>query len=260
MREQATMTPSTGRGRINGEPTGIFRGKILANGVSYRDVNGAKQTLVDLYMYDLLPLLHGVPLMASKINKDNGYYEDPEPGDLVVVAFFGDIRDPIVIGFIPPADNGIQSMSTEAPQTHRRRNGTDEKIGKDGTRTVYIAKDDNLEVVGNGTITIHGNATVNVLGDTVVNTPNATVNASQQVTLNTPLTKLTGDLAVAGGISAAGSFGSSGGKISTPGDIQSTGGDVSDQTRSMSADRAIYNSHTHTDPQGGTVGTPSPKE
>jgi len=36
--------------------------------------------------------------------------------------------------------------------------------------------------------------------------------------------------------------------------------EVSDSTRSMSSDRAIYNGHSHTDPQGGNVSTPSEQQ
>ena len=32
---------------------------------------------------------------------------------------------------------------------------------------------------------------------------------------------------------------------------------ISDAIRNMSADRSIYNSHVHSDPQGGQTGTPS---
>ena len=36
-------------------------------------------------------------------------------------------------------------------------------------------------------------------------------------------------------------------------------GDISDQgNKSMAAMRTHYNSHTHTDPQGGSVSTPTP--
>lgn len=185
MLEQSTMTPGTKRGRVlDKDLPGVYRGKILPNGISYKDNNGAKQTLVDLYMYDLLPVLNGVPLMAQKINKNTGNYEDPEPDDLVVVAFFGDIRNPIILGFLPSADNEIQSAATEAPRSHRKRNGTWETIDKvgnlirkvvgyvsdtiDGNRTTIIEGNEETTVTsGDLTITVSaGKCTVDIAGKT----------------------------------------------------------------------------------------------
>ncbi len=72
----------------------------------------------------------------------------------------------------------------------------------------------------------------------VNNTPTVTVNASTSVILNTPTTHATGNLNVDGNIVAQ--------------------GDVSDHgTKSMAGMRTVYNGHTHTDPQGGSVSTPS---
>lgn len=267
--EQSTMTFNPRNGVSGEQIQGVFRGKILPNGVRHRDVNGSSQTLVNLYMYDLLPPLTGVPTLTPKINSQNGEYMDPEPGDLVAVAFFGgNMADPVVIGYLPPANNTIQSLSTEAPRYHRRRNGTDEKIEKDGSRIVYVAKDDTLEVVGNGTITVHGNvtvhvygtATVNVDGNTTVTTPNATVHSSGQIQFDTPLTTCTGNLNVNGGITCTGTYGSTGGKIQTPGDIKSTGGQVGDSVRNISQDRAIYNGHTHGGIQPGSGNTAVPTQ
>lgn len=48
------------------------------------------------------------------------------------------------------------------------------------------------------------------------------------------------------------------GAISATGDIASTGGNLKDSTGKSLADaRSVFNPHTHTDPQGGTTGTPS---
>ncbi len=70
------------------------------------------------------------------------------------------------------------------------------------------------------------------------NTPSLTVNASTSVTLNTPTTHCTGNLNVDGNVVAQ--------------------GDIFDHgNKSMAGMRTVYNGHTHTDPQGGSVSTPS---
>ncbi len=107
------------------------------------------------------------------------------------------------------------------------------------------------------TILVEGQADITVTGPTTVTTPTATVHAETLVELDTPLVHATGNFAVDGGISCAGTFGTSGGKIQTPGDIESTGGDVSDSTRSMAEDRGIYNGHSHPGDSGGTTGAPN---
>lgn len=180
--EQSSMSFNPRQGDPGRLANGVYRGKILPNGVKYRDTGAAKQTLVDLFMYDLMPPLMSVPVLTQKINRDNGEYTDPEPDDLVAVAFFGgNIYDPVVVGFLPPANNTIQSLAAEAPRYHRRRNGTDEKVEKDGTRRVYVAKDEVLEVEGHGTVTIKtGNLTINVLaGNTTVTTKGKTIVKSE---------------------------------------------------------------------------------
>jgi phage baseplate assembly protein gpV len=257
--------------RMNSPVRGVIRG------VRFADQTAIRRTVVDCYVIDRTGrrtergILYNVPLLYPKINADNGEEWSPEAGDYVLIGFInGNLRDPVVLGCLGPPDNTIQAKAAEAPRCHRRRNGTDEKIEKDGTRRVFVAKDDILDVVGDGTVTIGGNvsvtvegnvtvnvvgqATVTVIGPTTVTTPTATVNAATLVELNTPLTHMTGNLAVDGGITCAGSYGSSGGKIQTPGDIESTGGDVKDRVRSMAADRDISNDHDHPGDSGGTTG------
>lgn len=64
------------------------------------------------------------------------------------------------------------------------------------------------------------------------------VQASAQVAITSPLVTLSGNLQVQGSIIAQ--------------------GDISDHgSQSMAGMRAIYNSHIHTDPQGGSVSTPT---
>jgi len=65
----------------------------------------------------------------------------------------------------------------------------------------------------------------------VATAPQVTVVASAKVTMTTPLLEVSGDI--------------------------TAGGNISDGTRSMGADRAIYNSHTHPGDSGGTTGQPN---
>jgi phage baseplate assembly protein V len=72
-----------------------------------------------------------------------------------------------------------------------------------------------------------------------IDTQTLVVKASTKVTFETPLLETTG-------------------KIEAVGDIVSSGGNVADSTgKTMASMRVTYNGHTHTDPQGGTTGTPS---
>ncbi len=232
-----------------------LRGVIQEHGILYKDapLNKTGQTLVNISLLGGYPDIFRVPLACSKCNPDNGEEWTPEPGDMVLVQFInGNFNEPIVTGFLYPPTNSLQAVSTEAPRYHRKRNGTWERIEKNGVRRVYVAADDILEVVGTCTIIVHG--------DTTLTSPNVTVHATGKVQLDTPLTELTGDLTVAGGITSTGTYGASGGKIQTPGDIQSTAGEVKDKVRAMSADRGIFNSHTHPGDSGGTTGAPTQQQ
>jgi phage baseplate assembly protein V len=65
-----------------------------------------------------------------------------------------------------------------------------------------------------------------------------TIQNTPSVTANTPQFSVSGNMSVGGNIVAQ--------------------GDISDHgTKTMSGMRTIYNGHTHTDPQGGSVGAPS---
>ena len=71
--------------------------------------------------------------------------------------------------------------------------------------------------------------TITSPNNVTVNAPTAIVNASTNVTMNTPILKVSGDII----------------------DNYNT------NTHSMAQMRSLYNSHTHSDPQGGNTGTPS---
>ena len=96
--------------------------------------------------------------------------------------------------------------------------------------------------------------TVNVTGNgnVVVNCKVATVKADDSVTLDTPLVHATKDFQIDGNLGVTGAMavqgqGASGAVSTFAGTIQVTGGDVK-------ADGIGLKTHTHTDPQGGTVG------
>lgn len=113
----------------------------------------------------------------------------------------------------------------------------------DGSTVQYDSSSNTL------TVSVSGN------GNVVVNCQQATVNASTSVTLNTPNTHATGNVQIDGNLGVTGTMaiqgvGASGGNVSTfAGSIHVTSGDVT-------ADGISLKHHTHTDPQGGTVGPP----
>lgn len=173
--EQNTMSFNPGQNKV-GQLDGIFRGKIVPNGVRF--ISGeTKQTLVDVYIYALLNVIPGIPLLSGKINRSDGEEWTPEEGDLVAVMFFGKkAGDPIIIGYIPPANNEIQTPGEEKPRYYRKRSGTTLKIEKDGTERKYIKKDKVTVIEGQEQVTVNtgdisidvvqGKCTVHVKGKT----------------------------------------------------------------------------------------------
>ncbi|OHD24777.1 MAG: hypothetical protein A2Y38_07775 [Spirochaetes bacterium GWB1_59_5] len=175
--------------------------------------------------------------------QEYGFTSHPHPGAEAAVVFVGGSRDH---GLVIAVDDRRYRLKALA--------AGEVAFYDDQGQAVHLKRDKTLHVYGSD----HLMADVAI--DAVVNCPLVTVNAAAQVTLNTPLVQCTGNLLVAGGITSSGTYGASGGKIQTPGDIESSGGEVKDQVRAMSADRALYNGHTHSDPQGGSVGAPTPQQ
>jgi phage baseplate assembly protein gpV len=126
-------------------------------------------TLVNISLQDGWPDIYRVPLLCTKINRINGESIDPEPGDQVAVAFInGNFYNPVVIGFLPQVRNTLQPETADAPLHHTHWQGSDYRYEKDGTRRAYVAKDDVLEVEGNGTVLIHGTMDVHVVGNATI--------------------------------------------------------------------------------------------
>ncbi len=136
----------------------LTRARIV--GVLFRDDPGNKAgvTLVDVQLSNFEGNLFRVPLLHTKINKNNGEDQTPEVGDYVAVTFLdGHRTDPVVVGYLPPQNKGEDSeiecpTSAEAPQSFRRMQKTWEKIDKDGNRELYVE--------GYEVIQIHGEAEV----------------------------------------------------------------------------------------------------
>ena len=195
-------------------------GIIEPGGVMFKDnpQNPTGMTVVNLVLLGGDPPLKRVPVMSPKVNQTNGEAEDPEPGDQVVVGFVdGAFWKPLILGFLSTARNGIHGTTAEAPRYYRSHQGTSEKIGKDGSRTIYVAKDDTLTIKGEGTVNIsEKNLTINIQG------------AGKKLVVN-------GNLQVNGNVTAS--------------------GDVADQngTKTMAGMRGVFNADIRVDPQGGTT-------
>lgn len=88
--------------------------------------------------------------------------------------------------------------------------------------------------------------TVNINAQNAVNvaSPQAAITASGSVTITSPAVSMSGNLSVGGTIVAAGNISSSGGNL-----LDSSG-------KTMASIRTVYNGHTHSDPQGGSVAAP----
>ena len=235
------------------------RGKIVNNGVSNKDSahNKGDHTWITVELYDETHTqLQHVPILSSKINKDNGEEWTPESGDNVLVSFIdGNFYDPIVVGYLPPAGNSIQATAAESPRYYKKRNGTWEEWDKDGNRTIHVAADDKLTVVGDGTVDIGGALNITVVGDATIKAANATVEATAKATVKgadvdviaTATAKVTGaDVNVtATGVATV---------VAPSVKLGSLTG-----LKSLLNDTfvSLFNTHTHPGDSGGTTGAPN---
>jgi phage baseplate assembly protein V len=160
-------------------------------------------------------------------------WSPPTQGEQVIVfAPGGDTT----LGFVMPGfyqdDHPAPSNSADVDMTQF----------PDGSTVQYDSASNTL------TVNVAGN------GNVVVNCKVATVKADTSVTLDTPMVHATKDMQIDGNLGVTGAMsvegqGASGAVSTFAGTIQVTGGDVK-------ADGIGLKTHTHTDPQGGTVGPP----
>lgn len=179
----------------------------------------------------------------------------PDGSDLIVLFVGGDRSNGVIIASghiasrpqnLAPGESKLYCQ--DGKYVHMTAAGGIVIEAKGQPVTVNNASTVTINASSDVTVNVGGNLTANVTGDTKVIGPT--------VTLNTPIATCTGDLEVYGGITMTGAYGTSGGKIQTPGDIKSTNGEVGDKVRNISGDRSIYDTHVHTDPQGGNTGAP----
>lgn len=175
-----------------------------------------------------LPVRKGDPclLLFSQRALDNwhllGGIQRPEEG---VGVRHHDLTDALVMLAASPLPGVLGAWEQDGIELRNR------------ARTSRITvKNDSVEtIVAGASLIVHSNGTITATANLAV--------------IDAPLTQVTGDLAVAGGIACAGSFGTSGGKIVTKGDISTTGGNVSAGTITLKTHR-----HGGITTGGGTSG------
>lgn len=186
-----------------------------------------------------------VSLLADEVHdnverfQEYGFTSHPHPGAETIAVCVGGSRDHAVVISIDDRRYRLKGLGA-------------------GEVALYDDQGQVIRLKRNKEIHAYGcdRLMADVAVETVVTCPLIRAVASSKVVLDAPLVEATGNVHVAGGITCAGTYGDTGGKIVTPGDIESTAGEVRDQVRAMSADRQIYNGHTHPGDSGGTTGAP----
>ena len=126
---------------------------------------------------------------------------------------------------------------------------------EDGEVALYTDEGDKIHLKRNRIIEIIGGekiiastkvAEINASESATITSPEVTVVASTKVTLDTPTTECTGDLAVTGNVTAA--------NVTASGQIADAGG-----AKTMSGMRGTFDSHTHPEngEGGGTTSAPT---
>jgi len=167
-RRQSGMEQNKAVKAVNFSADSLVRGVVLKDGIKHADAGGWRRTQVDIGLFGrnvgkLHEYLMGVPLLYGKINKDNGEEWTPEEGDIVAIDFFNkDRNDPVVVGYLGPADSAIYTPAAKRTRSYRKRSGTSEEIDKDGNRTTVVAVDEHTTVAGKRTTIIEGNEDITI--------------------------------------------------------------------------------------------------
>ena len=165
----------------------LLKGVIQPGGVLTRDnpQNKTGVTLVNIALQGGYPNRDNVPIMAKKINRENGEEMTPDPGDIVLVQFInGNFWEPVVMGFLPLPENEIQATTAQAPpgkrRYHLRCNKTDLAIDKDGNRTTTVTGNETKHTTIDEALTVDGKRTTIIEGndDTTVTSGDITVTVS----------------------------------------------------------------------------------
>jgi hypothetical protein len=175
---------------------------------------------------------HDVPPEARELNNVNKEQLGPEPGSAY--------RAKYPYNKVMRTESGHVIEVDDTPNFERihiyHKSGTYVEINEDGRMVTKTAGDSINVVVKNNEVYIGGSANIQVKGS-------VNINVDGTVTGKASSWNLTGDVNITG-------------NVAVNGNISSTK-QISDSMRTMSADRAIYNSHTHPESIGVVTGTPN---
>jgi phage baseplate assembly protein gpV len=192
-----------------------------------------------------------LPVFSPWVGNGWGLFCPPSPGDLVEVQFqegcwetgfvclrgYNDISLPLAVG------------SGEFWLVHKT--GSFIKITNDGNISISTDQDLEITTAGNLVATVQGDLTASITGTvditadgdiTASSSGNVSVTASDTITATAPTITLNGNVTVNGDLNVTGNI-----------------TDLNGANGSLENIRTVYNSHIHTDPQGGDTGLPSPQ-
>lgn len=223
------MSPVTGacNGRVGQAPLGIQVGTTVLG--FFSDGNDKNNPIIMGAVAGIPGLKienHDVPAEAREINLINKAQTGPEPSPAYNAKY--------PYNKVIRTEAGHVIEIDDTPNFERihiyHKSGSYVEVNETG-RMVTKAVDDSYHImVKNNEVFVGGNVNINVSGDV--------------------------SMTVGGTFTGTASSWNLTGNVNVKGNINATG-EVSDGERSISGDRGIYNSHTHSDPQGGSVAPPN---